>query len=261
MVRARFVLLSQKYFFIMNLGLSRNIYNAAVLTVLLLLIGCGKKGLIGKRSDTENFKESVPGFASIGEIKKGFFKKEFIVRSIPDLSEPIRMTFKVNPLSKSDSLYISHLSRGYLVKNDTLTKRYTLTIRIADELALVKEINQNNGFLSYLRNLRKLKLLNELKLFFPPETSEIIRESRDCFLVQDRQGIFSLKLIMPDNKWEYLYISKAVLLDFETRSFCWEETNRGKIVVSGLRDAGEVCAGETVPNPEKLIQKDVFEKL
>lgn len=240
----------------------RNFSKLLFSVALMFFFSCSSSLLTGSLVEKE-LQGSIPVLGAVGNIKLKLLKTEFISKGMPFLDRPVRLAYNIHRLNKTDSTFLVNQNKSFFSAEDSLSRHYYFTFRIADEVGLLDAFNKesNNNLKEYLVEKEDTRIILAEDIFFPDGLADKILKASDCYLVEDLKGTYFVKIVNTDNSEEMVHWSDGILLKFTTKDFCWKKDFRGKVKLAGFKNIGASCKGNTYHNPQKLNKKDVFDKI
>lgn len=203
----------------------------------------------------------------IGDFNKNIFSKEFIEMGAPELEERIRLTFqkrkfKINSLKRFNKNIIKEEEKLKIV--DSLNIHPThYVVEIADKVGLIAALNgdQNENLKTFLERTRKSVIVTSMHIYFPAELETLIDQASEIYLVNNKKSSYSLEVLKKDRTREIVEFNDGIAFGYDFSSFCWSEDFKHQLEIAALKENGRSCPGDTEKKPEKLKNKDLFEKL
>lgn len=231
---------------------------------ILFFFACSS-GFLG--NDSIKPLSTSPVIGNVGVYSGSLLINRFVESGIVILDSKVRLSvqkrkFDKGTLKKYNDKVID--KKDYLKIVDSIDVKPTYyRVKLSDEIGFIESMNakQNKALINYLRVTNNNVLLSELFIYFSEDHSSKIDNAKEVYLMNSREGAYSLEVLGYENTREIIEFSQGVNFGFDFKEFCWRENYKKEPVIASFKKLNGSCPGSTKSDPEKVKSKDAFDKI
>ena len=203
---------------------------------------------------------SSPELGSIGQSQSLLYLlNKFKERTLPQLENKIRVGVEVIPYNKR--LYKLYAAKSKYNQQQAMinyvdslpNKPEFIAIRLQDVGGMLNELNApyNTSVFKLLEDTQKYRMVSAVAVSVSTNEIASIREADSYYLINTQDNKYDIVLFKSGKKMSNISINPESILVYQTSSFCWGMTDRGKWYIADMAEGGAGCKGKTYAKIQK----------
>lgn len=228
------------------ISLKTHINYLILILPILILFSCSSLEF------NEDIQKKLPEIGTVGVYKSYILGNDYQPKTILNIAEPIRLNVETIKISE----------RKFFQSKDSIKKGVLdstlLSLEILDKISMVKQINQNEQLLKYLKKGNEFRLVTQTTIHFPIDIISKFTTADEVYLFQEKQNTLSIQLRNENKIMETIDFNDGIIVDFTVSDFCWGQNDRRDIEIFDLIPIDESCGEDLYRSAKKVKEKNEF---
>lgn len=236
----------------------KQLYFAISIAIIFLLTSCGSlmldKELVYKTNQSIQL-------VDIGIKKNELLKSQFNPLGGVQLKENIAVNISVHDFSKSQFKVYQQAAK---LQNKKVLLKYVdslelkpvfIRVSVKDRVGVLKALKSSTNLelLNYIKSKPKSSIVMETAMVMPSQWMREYANSKGLFIVTNNNGGLDLGMYLEDGSERTISCSDATVFSYKKLSFCWEENNRGAVILQNFVAQGTSCGKGSSKKYENVV--------
>lgn len=198
----------------------------------------------------KSYDKPLPELGSIGDYRSFALDSSNDSKTIPTLNTPVRISMTKIRVSERD-LFKTKDKKSSI---DSLL----VGLEIIDKLSLIEQINDDKSVSNFLESNSNYEMISGVTSSFPRTTINQLKAADELYLVQKKEKTLSIELRKDNKTTGIIDFSDGKIVDIEASRFCWSKGDRGRVVITDIRQRGSNCSSGSYSTAQKAKKKTEF---